>query len=721
SGDLYAHRGPPRDRFEQWKVHKAENPDANMREWLRDFDSGVGKRLAAEELSYQAQRSLRTDLLKGIPESQRRRFANASVEVLSDADFNRLTRGARGSAVTLIEGGKPRVLLREGADPRALREEGLHMLQSIDPRTRRAIRSLDESRLQHWDDLSIDEQMRLYRNKVDLEIDAQNRLLRSLDEELADAGGNRSGRSGLRAQRDIAQENLSNLQHRLGDVESITPRQRRNMARGLEIKPDYLLRPPRLFSKGGDLKIRSALYDALRTDLRVSKAKNTFKSLNERVKNNPKLSGINNLQDDILVSVERISRTDPRAASRYLDAVQEVLQASPRRANTRSVLPFLRIASKLDRPDVFLRNVRRFVSDPRIRGDMLEQFGNSIGKMTRRDASDFLIQLRKLTAVDPTNTKLLQKRINSLRMFARSRRSVRLGLVDDIVAELNRKSRFDWNVFRQKLGTKYANSSGFTELENILTSRRLNASWDAADIGAVRHWATALGKLHTSLPATQQVKLMQEVGDLLDGFTSGYSSGSYRKMRHLIRDRVADHIMTAPGGTARTGGARTSMLRSFLEIFQNIDSATKGALFTEFRQRLLRNRHKLSGDFSNVIVIPKAKLLLPNGKTADGAVTVGSNMGARKPKKGRYLVDDKAGADPFDLPQAQRYSDLLDANNLTTDTHPNRGLIYIFENNDAAKAAKILLDQNGLNGNIFVAVVDSGVGNLKILTRSTAP
>ena len=65
------------------------------------------------------QRRMRRELLEGIPPAQRSRFADVPIEVLSDADFARLTRSAEGQAVILIEEGNPRVVLRESADPLA--------------------------------------------------------------------------------------------------------------------------------------------------------------------------------------------------------------------------------------------------------------------------------------------------------------------------------------------------------------------------------------------------------------------------------------------------------------------------------------------------------------------------------------------------------------------------------------------------------------------------
>ena len=253
-GDLLAHRGTPRERLDQWRAYKAEHPDADMRSWLREFDEGVAQRLAHGDAADQLQRRLRGELLSGIPPAQRRQFADATVEVVSDADFTRLTRSQRGQAVILIEGGKPRVLLREGADPRVLREEGIHLLQSIDPHTRKAVRQLDERRLADWDNLDIGEQFKLYRNKLELEIDAQQRLLRGFQEELAGIGDDISARRFLRQQMENVEWDLNNLTRRLDTVDSIHKQDRIRMSRGELGRPQYLDQPARLFSKGRPLR-----------------------------------------------------------------------------------------------------------------------------------------------------------------------------------------------------------------------------------------------------------------------------------------------------------------------------------------------------------------------------------------------------------------------------------------------------------------------------------
>jgi hypothetical protein len=714
SGDLLAHRGTPRERLAQWRAYKAEHPDADMRTWLREFDEGVSQRLARGEAADRLQREMRTELLSGIPPAQRRQFSNCTVEVLSDAEFTRRTGNSNAQAVTLVEGGKPRVVIREGAHPSVLREEGLHMLQSVDPRTRRAFRSLDESKLARWHDLSIDEQLRLYRNKVTLEIDAQSRLMTSLDDDLASAGSDAGGRRALQAQRDVAEQNLRNLRGRLGDVDDISPAQRRSIAQGLEGRPRFLRKePPRLFSKGEIADTRRALYEALGSGKNFEAARSTLRRLGDRVRGD---DAVRKTYHKVIEVAERLSRSNPRLARNYLDAVDEVLSASPRRAGTKQVVEFIDAAANLPHPQRFLRHVRDVLTDGRIRGEQLTKIGRKLKTVKRTDRVDFMRRLRNAMAVDPTNEAAVARAFNRLRKFAKGRRGLP-SLVEKIAAEVNRKGTVDWGTFRTSQGIKFKDKTAFTQLETIIKARQ-KAGWTPSDIGPIRRWAEVLQSLHDDLPNVAEKRaLMRDFEQLLEGFDSGYKRGQYRKFRHRIRDRILDHVMGAGGSPKLTSKREIKLLRRFLAEIQDVDPASKGALFGEYRRRLLDAGGTRAGQFSKVTNLPKgAGVTLPNNRMADGRIMVHSKMSSNGPMPGKYLVEDKAGGDAFKLDQARDYSDLLDNDNLTTDAS-NRGIIYIFENPDAALAARNDLNDNLLNPNIFVATLDKKTGRLTIIDR----
>lgn len=267
SADVLARRGSPLDRAAAWADYQIEFPGRGYREFLDDLDAGLVAKAADDSARKNLQRQLRGELLASIPPAQRGPFAGVPIEVLSDADFERFARSSSGQALVIFENGQPRVILREGADPKVLREEGIHLLQSKDPKLAAKIAELDELRLKHWDSLDLEEQFRLYRIKLEVEIDGQQRLLRDLRRELAVAGEGPALRRSLQDQIDNAEHHLRNLGSRLGEVDATTPAARSAMSRGELEVPDFLDQPPRLFSKKGktpglDPEVKSPLPDA---------------------------------------------------------------------------------------------------------------------------------------------------------------------------------------------------------------------------------------------------------------------------------------------------------------------------------------------------------------------------------------------------------------------------------------------------------------------------
>ncbi|MGI9303173.1 MAG: hypothetical protein ACR2RB_10760, partial [Gammaproteobacteria bacterium] len=674
--------------------------------------------LGRGEAAAQQQRLLRRELLSGIAPAQRHRFADATVEVLSDADFTRLTRNPKAPAVTIVEGGKARVLLRERAHPRALREEGIHLLQSVDPRTRRAVRRLDERRLAKWDDLHIDEQFSLYRTKVELEIDAQQRLLRGLGDDLATAADDVAARQALEVQREIAGDNLFNLQRRLHEVDSVGPRERLEIAQGRQPRPRYLEKePPRLFAKDPVGSERRRLYRQLGNidPSHKVRAKEIFSTLGQRSHDE---LGLREVKNDLIRTAATLSQTNPSLAWDYVSALGELLDAVPR--DTIKIVRFLEASLDMPARANILKSVRDIVVGGRIRLYKLSEFGEKIALMSRDDASEFVRRIRDAQAIPSDNAKGLHEAFEDLKQFAQDC-GLNTDLVDEIAEEVTRTGSWSWGAFRARLGGDYAASSGFQDLEAIISTR---VGWEPADIGPIRHWAGVLKMLHTELgDAFKQKDLMDAVEALLGSFEKGYTYDTYQRFRHFIRNRIVNHVIKGRRFGRRTSQEQMGLLRRFLAEVKEVDSASKGALFTEYRRRLLERGGRPAGEFTNIKNIPNAALKLPNNKTADGAVHVLSGRGPGRPEAGDYLVDDKAGRQAFDAKQAERYSDLLDASNLTTEEgrRSYRGLIYIFENFDAAEGAVRHLDANDRNPNIFVAVFDETTGRLKFLPRTARP
>ena len=151
--------------------------------------------------------------------------------------------------MVIIEDGKPRVLMRESADPKVLREEGIHLMQSVDPTKAHLFKKLDEAKLKNWDNLPLDEQLSIYRAKLDLEIDGQQQLIKNLDEQLAAVGDDPAARKQIMDRLEDARDSLDSLTSRLDEVGSISPQKQLDIASGKVAKPDFLDQPARLFGK----------------------------------------------------------------------------------------------------------------------------------------------------------------------------------------------------------------------------------------------------------------------------------------------------------------------------------------------------------------------------------------------------------------------------------------------------------------------------------------
>ena len=254
SGDILGARGTPMDRLSAWRAFKAENPEARMGDFLRQFDAAAEARLKADALDAGLQRQMRGAVLAGMPPAARRDFAGIRVEVLPEADFRALTRSESGVAVTLVENGRPRIVLNgapEAASLRlaALREEGVHLAQLADPELGPLVLRLDEARMKGWDRLSVGERVELYRLKIGLEADAQIRLMRGLAEDFARLPP-RAARNALAEQIARAEATLMRLEARAAEVARIGLLQRIAMATGLKRAPQFLDQPARLFNKG---------------------------------------------------------------------------------------------------------------------------------------------------------------------------------------------------------------------------------------------------------------------------------------------------------------------------------------------------------------------------------------------------------------------------------------------------------------------------------------
>lgn len=234
-------------RAAQWHTHQAQHPGASYADFAADFDAG---RIAPDPASVTIfQKAAREHLASGLPQADRKLLEGVSVTVLTDAEFARVTRSASGQAVTVVEQGKVRIVMRESAPLSALREEGIHAAQALDPAFAKHFKILDEANLAGWDKLDLRTKLAAYAAKLDLEIDANARLLAGLREEI-DALPPGAARTALIDQADATSRTLDTLGSRRVELASFGPLDRLKARLGVGTLATRLDQPARLFTKG---------------------------------------------------------------------------------------------------------------------------------------------------------------------------------------------------------------------------------------------------------------------------------------------------------------------------------------------------------------------------------------------------------------------------------------------------------------------------------------
>ncbi|HET7503547.1 MAG TPA: hypothetical protein VFK02_21140, partial [Kofleriaceae bacterium] len=231
----------------------AQDPSLDRKAFLSRLDAAVARDRVEVDAQRRAVRDLRREALSGIPPAQRKQFADVPIRLLSDHEFEAFTRSKSGRAVTIFIDGEPQIIARKGISPQALREEGIHVLQSKDPRFKERIARLDERTLSRWDQLDLDTQLSLYKDKLAVEIDAQRRLRQGLVDEAAQTSDPRR-RAALLARADEANETLTNLRNRRSEVAGLDPAHLEAVRRGNAKRPQYLDEPARLFAKESELR-----------------------------------------------------------------------------------------------------------------------------------------------------------------------------------------------------------------------------------------------------------------------------------------------------------------------------------------------------------------------------------------------------------------------------------------------------------------------------------
>ena len=172
---------------------------------------------------------------------------------VSRAEMIRLTGGKESvNAVVLIEGGKPKVCVVEGSHPSILNEELPHLEQLADKKLGKVASALDEAKLAKWSTLDVGERLKLTRDQLKLEIDAQQRTLtamqQKIDRDLASGAlqaGSPEADQLFRQSDDLWQ----NLEHLYAKDASLVGLEREFAQTKKVADPTALADVPRLYSK----------------------------------------------------------------------------------------------------------------------------------------------------------------------------------------------------------------------------------------------------------------------------------------------------------------------------------------------------------------------------------------------------------------------------------------------------------------------------------------
>lgn len=171
-------------------------------------------------------------------------------------------------------------------------------------------------------------------------------------------------------------------------------------------------------------------------------------------------------------------------------------------------------------------------------------------------------------------------------------------------------------------------------------------------------------------------------------------------LRADLRTAAVNYISAAPNGSAR--------MTRLGEVMDTLPTnGERGALFTSFRQSYM------PAGFRYVDAATNATSIAGTTRRADGVIELPrSTQGVQK---GKYLAEDKSGANAYDPAQAQRYSDALSAGKGTitaTNGDKYEGVVYFFQNEKAADAALKSMVRNGLSDRIHIGCYDAQ-GNFK--------
>ena len=172
------------------------------------------------------------------------------VRVLSPEAFEGMFRSEPGQALTILEGNRAVVYVRSDAAVRThMMQEAAHLAQFADPDLAAQARLLRETNLAGWADKAAADRLYFLDVQRNLEIDAQERIIRALQPEEGFAGPEVHELA-------AARERLEELRLHDAQAKAITPDQLADMNAGLHDMPDWMEEEARLFGKSKDTSKR---------------------------------------------------------------------------------------------------------------------------------------------------------------------------------------------------------------------------------------------------------------------------------------------------------------------------------------------------------------------------------------------------------------------------------------------------------------------------------
>jgi len=235
----------------------------------------------------------------------------------------------------------------------------------------------------------------------------------------------------------------------------------------------------------------------------------------------------------------------------------------------------------------------------------------------------------------------------------------------------------------------------------------------------IRRWEKAIIEINQVLNKQLGNGNDLNLKQLIEGLPQNKTDEAASLFRNRLRQQIADKILLETNGRERM-----QLLDSCSKIIsQKPHSARdKGELFTVFRNKDFAIKQR--GNIERIDNAERTRLqdtlrdgddairVIPKKGLADGA-----------PPQGNYIVEDKNGPSAFDTDQADRYSDFLNQegenklkNKINVGNTVYDGVVYFFNSQKNAEAARKYIDRKELNKYIYIGFYDLD-GNLQWMPR----